>query len=374
MLGDRIDYNNTNTVNWLGGYVQGEYTKDKFTVFAIVGYSSVRYDYTDHFKKDEITGKELNLVVDWTSGYQIKGGASFRTSETVHLYVNGGYVSKVPLFDQVISDVNGTFIENPTNEKFLSFEAGANTTFLQNKLNLSANVYYTDWSDRIDNIPVTNADGTDGLVRLFNVSSRHMGVELDGYWQAARWLRFDGAISIGNWEYTEDAPGLYIANFGTDSTLDINTTIKDLKVGDAPQSQIYLGLSIFPVPGMHAQILWRYYDNYYSQFDPFDRADSVVVDREQTWEIPAYGLFEFHFRYAIPAQVLGLDVTVFAHVFNLANALYVQDAVDNSQFNAWRGDADPNDPDDDGKNHESNDAEIYPGLPTAFNIGFSLGL
>ncbi len=26
-LGDRIDYNNTNEINWLGGYAQAEYTK-----------------------------------------------------------------------------------------------------------------------------------------------------------------------------------------------------------------------------------------------------------------------------------------------------------------------------------------------------------
>ena len=60
-----------------------------------------------------------------------------------------------------------------------------------------------------------------------------------------------------------------------------------------------------------------------------------------------------------------MDVTVFAHVFNLVNALYVQDATDNSSYNAWTGD---------GKNHKADDAEIFPGLPTAFNIGFSAAL
>jgi hypothetical protein len=393
-LGDKIDYNNTNTVNWLGGYVQGEYTKDKYTFYATAGYSMVKYDYTDHFRMDPTTGSEVNLKVDWTSGYQFKGGASLRASDQVHLYVNGGYVSKVPRFDQVISDFNATLVENPENETFLSFEAGVNSSVLQNRLNLSANAYFTDWTDRIDNIRVDNADGTDGLVRLFGVSSRHMGVELAGDYQPHKFIRFNAAFSYGIWEYTDDATAVYIASFATDSTHDLNASIKDLKVGDAPQTQLALGLTIFPVPGMQIQLLWRYYDNYYADFDPFSRsyfdpstvssADSIALvedvgvlpapDREKGWQIPAYNLFELHFAYNVPGQVLGMDVTVFAHVFNLFNELYVQDATDNSQYNAWTGDADPNDPNDNGKNHEANDAEIYPGLPTSFNAGFSVAL
>ena len=62
--------------------------------------------------------------------------------------------------------------------------------------------------------------------------------------------------------------------------------------------------------------------------------------------------------------IVSYDVTVFAHVFNVLNELYVQDATDNSRFNAY---------DDDGKNHKADDAEVFLGFPTHFNIGVSLG-
>jgi hypothetical protein len=188
-------------------------------------------------------------------------------------------------------------------------------------------------------------------------------LELEGAWQPDRFIRFDAAFSYGIWEYTDDVTGTYIYNEFQDSTKVQDAFIKDLKVGDAPQTQFALGLTIFPVPGMAAQLLWRSYSNYYSDFDPVSRDDPD--DREQVWQIPAYNLFEFHFAYVVPGQVLGLDVTLFAHVFNLTNLLYVQDAVDNSSFQAWTVD---------GKNHKADDAEIYPGMPTAFNIGISAGL
>ena len=355
-LGDHIDYDNTNTVTWLGGYIQAEWTKDIYTVYGTAGYTTIQYDYVDHFRMDD-SGGELTLKPDWMSGYQLKGGASFRTSPNIQLYLNGGYVSKVPVFDGVISDWNSTLIEDPKNEIFISFEVGANTKFMQNTLTLNGNVYFTDWSDRVDN---RNPSGTDDLVRLFDVSSRHMGLELEAAWQPVRFFRLDAAFSYGIWEYTDDVTGTYIYNDFPDSTAEQNAYIKDLKVGDAPQTQLAASVTIFPVPGMQAQLLWRSYSNYYSQFDPVSRSNPD--DREQTWQIPAYNLFEFHFGYLLPSQILGLDVTLFAHVFNLTNELYVQDATDNSEFNAWSVD---------GKDHKADDAEIYPGMPTSFNFGFS---
>ncbi len=56
-LGGKIDYYNTNTVDWLGGYAQGEYSKDKVTAFATLGYSMIKYTYLDHFQNDGSGGK-----------------------------------------------------------------------------------------------------------------------------------------------------------------------------------------------------------------------------------------------------------------------------------------------------------------------------
>ena len=104
-------------------------------------------------------------------------------------------------------------------------------------------------------------------------------------------------------------------------------------------------------------------DNYYSDFDPFSRTNPD--DRGQVWMVPSYNIFDLHMYYRIPVQVAGLDVSVFAHVFNLFNALYVQDATDNSSYNGYTAD---------GTNHSADDAEVYLGLPTTFNAGFRVTL
>jgi hypothetical protein len=250
-------------------------------------------------------------------------------------------------------------VEDPKNEKFLSFEIGANARALENQLVVKTNLYYTTWTDRFTDFNVVNPDGTDGLVRLGGVSSRHMGVEIESAYQPFKFLRLDLAASQGIWEYTENVSGSYISDFTTGASQSFNFYLEDLKVGDQPQTQLALSASVFPIPGLQAQLSLRYYDSYYAKFDPFSRTDAD--DKAQVWQIPAYSLLDFNAYYRIPGQVAGVDVSVFLHVFNLLDELYVEDATDNSSFNAYSNN---------GVNHSADDAEIYPGLPRTFNAGF----
>jgi hypothetical protein len=204
-----------------------------------------------------------------------------------------------------------------------------------------------------------------------------MGAEFEVAYQPVRFFRFDAAFSYGIWEYTEDVSGTYIIDFSTGESENYTFYLKDLKVGDAPQTQLAASVTLLPVPGLQAQLLWRYYDNYYAEFDPFSRTQQFGIG-EQVWQIPSYSLFDLHFAYNIPARIAGANVTLFAHAFNLFNELYVEDAIDNSQFNGYYG----NDTDRNGDGnidyldglHKADDAEVYPGLPTTFNLGFTITL
>ncbi len=365
-LGDHIDYDNTNTVKWLGGYVQGEYTLNRWSVYATAGYSVVKYDFVDHFVKDA-SGGERGIASDWINGYQFKGGASFRINPMVDVYANAGYVAKVPIFDQVIDDVTGTKVPDPQSEKFLSGELGINSHLLQNKLTIKLNGYYTIWTDRYQAITVTNTDGSDGFVRLDGIDEQNAGIELDAVYQPIRFIRFDVAASQGFWTYTDDVSGRYIPDQSDPSSV-VNYTyaLKDLKVGDQPQTQIAASVTCFWPLGLQTEAVWRFYDTYYSQFDPFTRTD--VNDRAQVWQIPSYSLLDLHVSYRIPGQVAGLDVTVFGHVFNVLNNLYVQEATDNSGYNGYKVNGEYY------QSHSASSAEVYVGMPTTFNAGFRVGL
>jgi hypothetical protein len=367
-LGDKINYDNTNTVDWMGGYLQAEYTADRLTLYGTAGYSVIKYDYEDRFRtagkladgSPDLSSGIRVIETDWIGGYQFKGGASFRVTTETDVYANFGYVSKVPIFDQVIDDVNGVQLEDPLNEKFISGELGANFRLLKNMLNIKSNVYYTKWMDRAQSRGVQNADGSEGLIRLDGIETTHMGIEAEIAFQPARFVRIDVAGSKGIWEYGADVSGTYIPDAGDPTTAEeYNYYIDGLKVGDAPQFQLAAGLTVFPFTGFQAQLSWNFNDEYYSAYDPFSRTDET--DRAQVWQIPSFHLFNLHMSYNLPIDFA--DVSVFGHIFNLFDALYVADATDNSSFNAYT---------ENGVNHSADDAEIFPGLPRNFKAGFSI--
>jgi len=366
-LGDKVAYYNTNTVDWLGGFVQGEYTMDQISAYGTFGFSSISYKYVDHFIMDA-NGGELTLESDPEYGYQIKGGAMYRIDANTEVYGNFGYIAKAPIFDSVIDDNNGIFSENPETEKFTSLEAGVNWRGLDNTLSLKGSFYYTTWADRALPRSVQTSLGVFDIVFLTGLDQVHSGIEFEAAYQPMPMFRIDLAGSIGSWEHTSDAEGDYRALDSQSGLLETRRYLlgaDGLKIGDAPQTQVVLGGSVFPVEGLRAQFVFRYYDEFYSDFDVTDRLvdpddPTDIPDRTQSWKVPSYSLLDFHASYALPLDLNGVNISIYAHAFNILDELYISDAVDNSRYNSFDQD------------HDADDAEVYMGLPQTFNIGLSI--
>ncbi|MCG6989620.1 MAG: TonB-dependent receptor [Gemmatimonadetes bacterium] len=367
-FGDKIDYYNTNTVNWLGAYVQGEKVTRRGSFYGMFGWDQNAYTYKDHFNPGP-GGGDLTLKSGNLHGYQVKGGLSRNFTEEWSAYANAGYVSKVPIFDGVIDDVNGTVLPNPKNETFTSFEAGLKYRAMNRGLALDLNLYDTTWKNHAHVFYVPNQDIS---AQILGVDERHLGVELQGAYQPIDLLRFDVAASLGDWKYLNDASGRAVSGNRTTATT-YNFYIKGLKVSDQPQTQLSYAVALTPTSGVWLQLQGRSNFNYYAAFDPFGR--TTETDHAQAWKTPGYTVFDLHGTYRIndliPAWTGG-DVRLFANVFNLFNTMYVQDATDNSSYNAYYS-CTPNyqacaaDP-----GHNAMAAEVFLGLPRTYNVGFQV--
>jgi hypothetical protein len=365
-LGDKWNYYNTNNVDWIGGFAQTEYTEKDFTVYGMFGYSGIKYGYTDHFKTNDtlangnpdVNSGEFELESDIIYGFQVKGGAMYRLTPSLELFGNIGYVQKVPIFDNVIDDNNGVYAKDPVNEKFTSFEAGVNWRGLQNALSLKGSFYYTLWQDRAISKGIETTEGYD-VIFLTGLDQLHTGFEFEAAYQPMSLFRFDMAGSFANWKHVSDAKGEYREAGSTKSYL---VGVDGLKIGDAPQTQVSLAGTVFPVQGLRAQLVYRYNGTFYADWDATSRLvnDPTKADRTQSWKVPNYSLIDFHAAYNLPIQLKGVKFQLSAHVFNILDELYISDAVDNSQYNSWD------------KDHDADDAEVYMGIPRTFNIGLSI--
>ncbi len=363
-LGDKVNYFNTNNVNWIGGYVQGEYVTEKFTAYGTAGYSSIKYNYINHFKKGD-DGSELTSKTDWIGGYQFKGGANFNLTETVSVYANFGLISKVPIFDAVIDDGDGTVATDPENEKFKAIEAGALYTSTNDKFKVALNYYFTNWSDRTFTKSIQTVDDLYGIAFIKGVDQQHTGLELEFNFRPIKYVGIGGAASFAKWKYLNDVSAQVKTYDGGALTNDtVNLYIAGLYVGDAPQIQFVGWLDIYPINGLKLQIMMRHNSNHYADFNPTTRTDET--DDAQVWKTPSYSVFDAHASYQLPLKGK-LGINLFVHVFNIFDTFYIQDAVDNSAFNGYYGD-------DREYSHTVNSAEVYLGLPFNFNAGIKVTL
>ena len=371
-LGDKIHYHNENDVNWVGAHLQAEKSSFDGSYYGMVGVSRISYDFIDYFTRGS-SGGFHQLNSGGLSGYQIKGGAVRNLNPEWSAYGNVGLVSKVPIFDGAIDDVNGLLIENPKNETFTSFEAGTRFRSLNRKVSFDANIYFTQWNDRSARRFARDffGEGQDALIALSGMDARHMGVELEGAFQPTSYMRFDGGLSWGDWVYTDNVDGAFRAEDRQSETLEYTFHVQDLYVGDAPQFQVVYALSMFPTGGLYVRLLGRTYAKHYANFDPFSRTSDADAGT-QSWRPPGYTVFDFNVSYRLSEELaapFGGNVQLFLHGFNILDRIYIQDATDNSRFNAYRDDAERAA----GRwNHRADDAEVFLGYPRNFNFGFQI--
>lgn len=351
-LGDKVAYDFTNTVDWYGGYIQGEYVTDLYSLYATGGISSIKYSHENFFMEEN--GSPLTRESDNIVGYQAKGGGLYNINDNLGAYANVGFISKVPIFDNVINDGTGAVNADPENEKFYFYEAGLRYRDASGKFGVNANYYLTDRRDRSFTRGVDLQNGQEGIINITGLDQMHSGFEFETSFKPVEWVRLDVAGSYNFWEYQNDVSALYIPDQNDPGTQEeINLYVDGLKVGNAPQAQLAYVLGLQPANNLDVQLVGTSYFRHYSDFNPLDRDDQT--DRSQPWQAPNYTVFNMHVNYTFDNILEG--TTFFLNMFNLLDETYIQDAVDNSSFNGFDGD------------HDADDAEVFLGLPRRYNFG-----
>ena len=369
-LGDIIAYHNETTVDWIGGFLQGNYTTDKLNLYGMGGLSSITYTYEDHFavNVDEDGNAIDNLVkADAITTYQLKGGGLYNVNDNLGVFLNAGLVEKAPILDNVIY-YDGTVATDPANEKFIASEFGVN--YGTEKFGVKVSAYNTDWKDRNLTKSVSTGQGSSGdtdIIFLKGVNQKHQGIEIETKVKPNDLVELDLIASFGNWKFDGDADGTYQENQYNEEgqvvgfqTTEYAYALDGLYVGDMPQTAYILGVTLKPLKGLRLQALYKTYDKNYSDWSPSAREiEDGVADRAQVWEAPGYSKLDLHASYKLPIK--GYDISLTGHVFNALDEVFVQDAVDNSRYNGFGS-----------KEHLPHNAEVFLGTPRYANIGVSI--
>lgn len=323
-----------------GIFMQAEYNREALSTFISLSGSNTsqwRYDRF-YYDSDKAKSETINFL-----GYCAKGGANYNINAFHNVFANFGIISRAPFFS------GGAFLQSTTsnitnpnavNEKAISYELGYG--FRSHFLSINTNIYRTLWKDKTL-IRAINANSPESLVaNMEGVNALHQGVEIDLVCKISDDLDITGMLSIGDWNWKDDASGyLYNRNGdpvdATGKIVDllspehekVDVSIGGIHVGNSAQTTAALGLKYEMLKGFRLGIDANYFGRNYSYFNISSVGTNLSpATFAQPWKIPDATTFDLNTSYRF--KIGNLDATLIGNIQNLLDAEYITDATDGS--------------------------------------------
>ncbi|MEL6675430.1 MAG: hypothetical protein AAFR61_24690 [Bacteroidota bacterium] len=262
-------------------------------------------------------------TTDWVNklGGTVKAGANYNIDDVQNVFVNAGYFSQQPIFDNVFLNFRNDINEDLKNQDVYGFEAGYGLR--TGKITANVNLYSTLWTnrqfDKSLQVAVNDTLTVDALATFSGVGQLHQGIELEFTYNPIYNLTIRGMASLANWRYTSNFTA-QVTNLDTDDQLS-NVTIfaENLRVGDAAQTTFNLSANYEFIKGLSAYLSFYYADQLYADFDIED--DAFLSDNAAVAQLPAYSLLDGGLSWEF--SLGGVDLIWRLNVNNIADTWYV---------------------------------------------------
>ena len=269
----------------------------------------------------------------WFPGFTVKGGANYNIDNKNNIFVNLGYISRAPRFNNVFDRENKEYLEIK-NENVMAFEMGY--SYIASNIRLNVNGYLTYWKNKPQDGPsYVEYDGDTYPVNINGMNAFHKGIEVEFGWKPFGFLQWDQVAAWGDWRWTSENTA-YIYGPGGNFIKEFYFNAKGVHVGDAAQFQLMESLRFEFWKKLYISGSFTLFAKNYSNMDPI----SLIPDNpnyldengkpRDSWKLPIYYLIEVHAGYRFVFDKFKLDIR--GSVFNLLNQAYIADA----QNNDWR--------------------------------------
>lgn len=333
-----------------GVFAQAEYNKNELSTFISTSLSRTSDWRYDRFYYDENQAKS-ETVSFW--GYCVKGGANYNLTDNHNVFANIGIISRAPFFSGgafLQSTTSNAVNPNAINEKAFSAEVGYG--FHSQYLSANLNVYRTKWMNKT--IVRSSIYQPDPLIpakilsiNMEGVDALHQGVELDFISKPIRNLEITGMVSIGDWNWLNNASGyLYTDNglpsdlngnevdFGSEKHVKMNVNLKGIHVGNSAQTTAALGARYEILKGFNIGLDGNYFGRNYSSYSISPASTGYSdLNFEQPWRIPDAYIFDLSTSYRF--KIGTFDASLVGNINNLFDAEYISDAADGADH-TWK--------------------------------------
>ena len=322
-----------------GFFAQLEYNTDRWSAFVNGAFNANNNWRIDRFYYDEDHKKS---DVKTFIGGNIKAGVNFNMNEYNNVFVNAGYISRVPKFSDGIflsDNFSHAINSEAKNEQIASVELGYG--FHNQYVKFDLNGYFTEWMDKT--MTKTGELGPEKVPYYMNmtgVNARHMGIEAELQVRPAKWLDLNVMFSLGDWKWDSDSvKGTAYDDIGNP----LNSRGEVVPAGSPDQAYAYINMkgihvggsaqttasfeAIFkPFTGARVGLGYVLYARNYAaySFNGGNLSLGKTMNIVEPWKVPTGGQLDFQASYRF--QIGKLDATLAGNIHNLLNQYYIEKA------------------------------------------------
>jgi outer membrane receptor protein involved in Fe transport len=318
----RFGYDYEEQINYAGVFGQLEYSKDQFSTFfqgAVSNQSHVRTEFLNTSTPGQgEEGEKVNNI-----GYNLKAGAAYVLTDAHKIFVNAGYYSRQPFHDLLyVNDRGSNELYNPAleNEEITGFEGGYQFNGGR-AISANLNVYHTTWANRT----LVNNNGLNDdefrSFQTFGVKQVHYGVELEVMTRPLDNLRLNGFMSLGEWQFKDNATQRTFNQDGTQVGTEEEIVIDGFTVGGAAQVTAGINFIYEFLPRTSFDANWNWYNDMYS-------TGSLV---NPTVAMPSYDTVDLGFSYKMLVGEGTNSIQFRVNVNNVFDEVYLESVNGNQQ-------------------------------------------
>ncbi|MDR1338769.1 MAG: TonB-dependent receptor [Prevotellaceae bacterium] len=333
--GDKFDYHNDGIVSWLGVFGQLEYVKERYSAFVSASVASHNYRRKDYF--NYTTDNQLSDKVPFTP-FSLKGGFNYNLNRKNNVFVNAGYFTRSPYFDDAFLNWKNDINTNAGMEKIISGEIGYG--FISSVFSAKLNAYITNWKDK------TFPYNRNGIVaNISGLNALHKGVELEMQLNPVPGLLITGMCSLGDWVWQDDV-NFKVFDESQTYIEDRNAYVKGIHVGNSAQHTAFLGIDYDVFRSIKVGANVNYFGKHFAEFDPMNR--EAADFKGDSWRLPDATTVDLNLRWNF--EIAGMGATLYGNIDNLFDKEYFSDASD-------------------GSNHDRHTALVYYGFGRTWTAG-----
>jgi len=234
------------------------------------------------------------------TNFSVKGGVTYKIDGRNYLYVNGAYLTKAPLFENVYISPRTRDLEqdNVQSESIKSVEGG----YVMNspKLRLRITGYYTEFDNQM-NVMSFYHDTYQNFVNyaISNIDKVHFGGEFGFEAKVMPNVVLNGAAAVGRYYYNSRQNA--IITLDNDATVLSKQTVysQNYRAGNTPQEAYSLGLTYRSPNFWSVGLTGSYFDQMWLDINPLRRSEAAVdgvPEKSDLWnQILAQQKFEGQF-------------------------------------------------------------------------------